>query len=83
MKTTIELPDTLAADARRVAAARGTTLKSLIEEGLRRELDRIAAKPVWQPNADFAYGTGGLTAEAEQLSWSQIRELVGERNDIA
>jgi hypothetical protein len=38
MKTTIELPDALAAEAKRVAAARGTTLRELVVTGLRREL---------------------------------------------
>ena len=35
MKTTIELADGLLADARRVAAEEGTTLRALLEEGLR------------------------------------------------
>ena len=35
MKTTIELPEDLYAHAKRTALARGTTLKALIETGLR------------------------------------------------
>ncbi len=38
MKTTIELPDELLARAKAVAAQRRTTLKSMIEHALRREL---------------------------------------------
>ncbi|MBL7956459.1 MAG: type II toxin-antitoxin system VapB family antitoxin, partial [Flavobacteriales bacterium] len=35
MKTTIELPEALFAKAKRLARARKTTLKALIEQGLR------------------------------------------------
>ncbi len=40
MKTTIELPDELFADAKVTAARRRTTLKAMIEHALRRELYR-------------------------------------------
>ena len=40
MKTTIELPDDLFADAKVTAAQRRTTLKAMIEHALRRELYR-------------------------------------------
>jgi predicted transcriptional regulator len=40
MKTTIELPDDLFADAKVTAARRRTTLKAMIEHALRRELYR-------------------------------------------
>jgi hypothetical protein len=35
MKTTVELPDALVEEARKVAAQRGITLHELLEEGLR------------------------------------------------
>ena len=38
MKTTVELPDELFVAAKKSAAARRTTLRSLLERGLRREL---------------------------------------------
>lgn len=75
MKTTIELPDVLAMRARQAAAEYGCTLKSLVEEGLRRELDRRASAPAWHPRMDLAFGDGGLTPEAEHLSWRELREL--------
>lgn len=40
MKTTIDLPDALAAEAREVVRQDGTTLQALIIDGLRSELDR-------------------------------------------
>ena len=38
MKTTIELPDDLVAEAKRVAIQRRTTLRALVDRGLRREI---------------------------------------------
>lgn len=40
MKTTIELPDALLEQLKDLAAQEGTTMRSLMEEALRRELDR-------------------------------------------
>ena len=79
MKTTIELPDDLAAAARRCAAESGTTLKSVIEEALRRELDRRAMPAEWTADAGFAFGDGGLTPWARSVSWSELRDVAMER----
>lgn len=43
MKTTVELPDSLVAEARALARARGSTLRELVTAGLRAELDRRRA----------------------------------------
>ncbi len=43
MKTTIELPDALVAEARQLARERHSTLRSLVESGLRAEMDRQLA----------------------------------------
>ena len=40
MKTTVDIADGLLDQAKRLAARRGTTLKALIEEGLRSALER-------------------------------------------
>ena len=40
MKTTIELPDDLLIEAKQFAAGHRTTMRALIERGLRHELDR-------------------------------------------
>jgi hypothetical protein len=51
VKTTVELPDDLLISAKKTAAERRTTLRDLIERGLRRELAKPAAgarrKMVW------------------------------------
>lgn len=59
MKTTIELPDELAREAREVARAGGTTLKELVVEGLRSEVVRRSRGPA---RVDLVYPVtdGGL-----------------------
>jgi Arc/MetJ family transcription regulator len=74
VKTTVELPDDLAQEAKRVAALSGTTLRSLVEAGLRAELVRRSEPVTWTPRSDLAYGSGGLTPAAHAMTWAQIRE---------
>ncbi|MFT3832269.1 MAG: hypothetical protein QM711_02960 [Micropruina sp.] len=62
MKTTIELPDALADEARRLARETGTTLRELVISGLRHEL-RVGRET---PRVDFVFPTfagSGLVAE--------------------
>ena len=79
VKTTIELPDDLAAQARRCAAESGTTLRSVIEEALRRELARRQHPVEWKADADLAYGSGGLSPTARSMSWAELRDLAMQR----
>lgn len=57
MKTTIELPDDLFAEAKAVAARRRTTLKAVFEHALRRE---ISGKSEPSPDARFTVDEHGL-----------------------
>lgn len=62
MKTTIELPDGLAQEAKTMAIDTGTTLRDLVVAGLRSELSRRRSLP----RVDFAFptqGGDGMTAE--------------------
>ena len=79
-KTTIELPDELAERARRCAAEWGTTMRSLIEEALRREIERRAESEAWVPRADLVFTGEGLTEGAATMSWAEIRELATGRS---
>ena len=44
MKTTIEIPQTLLDEARKLASQEGTTLRALVAEGLRRGLQILAPR---------------------------------------
>lgn len=55
MKTTIELPDALAQQAKSYAAEHATTLRDLVVEGLRAELDRRQTRS----RPDFVFPTVG------------------------
>lgn len=53
MKTTIDIPDALADQARRLVRAEGTTLRDLVVSGLRAEIERRSAGV----RADFTFPT--------------------------
>lgn len=76
MKTTVEISDPLLARARKVAARRGTTVRALIEEGLRRVVAQDRA-PGRFALRDRSFGSGGLRPEAEG-GWERIRDLAYE-----
>jgi len=79
MKTTVELSDPLLERAKRLASERGSTLRDLIEIGLRRVLeDEQASKPF--ELRDLRVKGQGLQPEFQDASWEQIREAAyGER----
>ncbi|MCB9665086.1 MAG: type II toxin-antitoxin system VapB family antitoxin [Alphaproteobacteria bacterium] len=62
MKTTIEIADALLDQARATAAQEGTTLRSLVEEGLRAALDRRRVQRPFRLE-DASFGGEGLQDE--------------------
>lgn len=76
MKTTVEISDPLFAQAKKVAARRGTTVRALIEKGLRHVVAQGRA-PGRFKLPDASYGSGGLRPEA-QGGWERIRDLAYE-----
>jgi Arc/MetJ family transcription regulator len=79
MKTTVEIQDGLLARARRHAAARGETLRAVLEAALRRLLEedeRPRAKPFRL--RDKAYGGRGLRKGIAEGDWRAIRERAYE-----
>ena len=78
MKTTIELPEPLFAQAKQYAQAHHTTLKSLIEQGLRRAMvEEKEAEPFLLRDESFDGGSG-LTPEFRNAGWEQIRDAIYE-----
>jgi hypothetical protein len=75
MKTTIELPDDLLAEAKRVAAARGDTFKGVLVMALRRSLDLERGTPAQFRLRDASFNGHGLVKE---MDWAEIRETIYE-----
>ncbi len=77
MKTTVEIPDSLLDEVRKLAAREGTTVRALIEEGLRRLVaDRKQAAVFRLRKASFK--GEGLQPHAAGASWDRIRDLTYE-----
>ncbi len=77
MKTTIDLPETLLAEAKRVAARQSTTIGALVEAGLRKELRDRESTSLFRLQ-DASFRGRGLRAELAGDSWEPLRELVYE-----
>jgi len=74
-KTTIEIPAALLSEAKEVAAREGTTLRALIESGLRSVLDRRRHGRDARFRLRDASVTGhGLHAEFRDAGWDRIRD---------
>ena len=73
MKTTIDLSDDLAKKAKAYAARKRTTLRAVIEQGIRQVLrnDRSASKFKLR---DASVGGNGLRDEYRDADWAKIRE---------
>jgi hypothetical protein len=79
MKTTIDIADALLREARRLAARERTTLKALVERGLRSvisEHEKEAAAPFRLRKASFR--GKGLQPGARDADWERLREMAYE-----
>jgi Bacterial antitoxin of type II TA system, VapB len=77
MKTTIEISNSLLETAREVAGREKTTVKALVEEGLRKVIEERAQSPGFKLRRATFKGKG-LQPQAAGASWEQIRELIYE-----
>jgi len=73
MKTTIQIPDSLFEEARRVAHRERITLRALVEEGLRRVLADHARHGGFRLRKVTFKGKG-LQPGMEGASWERIRD---------
>ncbi|MBB5968104.1 type II toxin-antitoxin system VapB family antitoxin [Planomonospora venezuelensis] len=79
MKTTVDIPDGLLSEARRIAQREGTTLRALIEEGLRSVVARRGEAGGYVL-PDASVGGQGLQASVRGVSWEELRALAyGDR----
>ena len=74
LKTTIEISDALLEEAKRTAALQETSLRELVEEGLRRLLNERSERKDFRLRRASFKGRG-LRPEVSEGSWEQLREL--------
>ena len=77
MKTTVEIPDSLLEEARRVAAREGRPVRALVEEGLRKVLAERKRRGVFHLRKASFKGEG-LQPHVAGASWERIRDLTYE-----
>ena len=77
MKTTLEISTPLFRRAKRVAARDGTTLRSLVEEGLAQSLAARSAPARKIPPLVVVHGSG-LSPEFATGGWEKIRDAIYE-----
>jgi hypothetical protein len=73
MKTTIQIPDAVFEEARKLAHQERTTLKALVEQGLRKVLSEHKQRNRFRLRKASFKGTG-LQTHLTGASWDQIRE---------
>ena len=74
MKTTVHISDSLLEEARKIAHRERTTIKALIEEGLRRTINIRKQKSGFRLRKASFKGSG-LHPDAAGASWEKIREM--------
>lgn len=77
MKTTIEIADALFAEARRLADREGLTLRTLVEQGLRKILSERKERPPFRLR-NVTFKGQGLQPEFQGGSWGRLRQAVYE-----
>lgn len=77
MKTTLDISDPLLREARKVAARERTTLRALVEQGLRDVLVRKRERSDFRLR-DASFKGHGLQGELANGDWEQVRDLAYE-----
>jgi len=77
MKTTINISDPLLREARKVATREGSTLRELVEQGLRTVLAEKKRKPAFRLRKASVKGRG-LRPELRDASWERVLDLAYE-----
>lgn len=77
MKTTVEIADTLHEEARKVAASENSSIRALIEEGLRKVIDERKTRSGFRLRRATFKGNG-LQSALAGASWEKIRDLAYE-----
>ena len=77
MRTTLDLPDPLFRQAKKLARERKIPFRALVAEALRRVIKEEAPRRGFKL-AERSRGTGGLVDGLSWTDWDRIRDLVYE-----
>jgi hypothetical protein len=77
MKTTVDISDSLYEEARKIAAGEKSSIKALIEEGLRKGIEERRHRRDFRLRKATFRGNG-LQADLAGASWDKIREKAYE-----
>ena len=80
MKTTLDISDPLLDQIRKIAARDGDTLRSLVEQGLRKVVAERSTRAKPFKLRDGSVGTPGVVSAYEGMSAEQKRDLMYERH---
>jgi len=78
MKTTLDISDPLLRDARKIAAREGTTLRALVEQGLRQIVAARKKRDTAFRLRDASFTGRGFRPELHEAGWERIRDLIYE-----
>jgi len=77
MKTTVDIPDSILEEARKLAAREGSTVRALVEQGLRRLISE-RKRPGGFRLRKATFKGEGLQPGAAGASWERIRDMAYE-----
>ena len=79
MKATLDIPDSLLREARKMAERERTTLRALVEQGLRHVLTEKRRRPPFRLRR-ASFGGRGLQPDMKEAGWEAVRQLAyGDR----
>jgi len=77
MKTTVEIADALLTEARKVIRRDGTTLRALVEAGLRDQLRARRKRQSFKLRL-ITFRGDGLHPQVAEVAWEKVRDLIYE-----
>jgi Arc/MetJ family transcription regulator len=77
MKTTVDIQDALLEEVRKIASRENTTVKAMVEEGLRQVLVRRKGEKSFRLRK-VTFKGDGLQSPLSDESWKEIRDLAYE-----
>jgi len=77
MKTTVDIQDALLEEVRKIASRENTTVKAMVEEGLRQVLVRRKGEKSFRLRK-VTFKGDGLQPPLSEGSWKEIRDLAYE-----